>query len=129
MKTNEYGLVPGRAIKNFDMYKAGQLCGFEPHVAQRLVASGRWVPTEVEAAKVAQKAVDDEGVKNASDEGEKFLVGVENGTVQVPANWRTLHHTQKKNLAAQISGKSDIKVDEAEEIIAEAVKDQEAPQE
>jgi hypothetical protein len=124
MQTNEYGLVPGKAIKSFDIYRAGTLCGFEPQVAERLVAKGLWRPTngavaaEVEA-KVAQKQIEDDG------DNTEFLIGLESGTLKIPHNWRDQHHSKKKSWATAIKGDAPSNVAEADEIIAAAVKDQE----
>lgn len=124
MKTNEYGLVPGKAIKNFDVYKAGQLCGFEPHVAQRLKARGLWKPTDAGDAAAAEAANEEKEIEDAAAEAE-FLIGVDSGTLKIPHNWREQHHTKKKSWATQIKGEDVTKVDAADEIIAAAVKDQE----
>jgi len=125
MQTNQYGLVAGKILRSFDIYKGGTLAGFEPAVAARLIAKGLFKPTSAEneviaKADIVEKAVVVEG------EGNELLIGLESGTLKIPLNWRDQHHTKKKAWAAQISG-SDVKgVPEADEIIAEAVKDQEA---
>lgn len=128
MKTNEYGLVPGRAVKNFDVYKAGQLCGFEPRFVDKLVASGVWKPTDAADAAEAGKARKEKMVEDAHDD-EVFLVGVESGTIQIPQNWREAHHTKRKSWAKAIKPDvdGDIDLPAADEIIAAAVKDQEEP--
>lgn len=123
MNVNEYGLVAGVAVKNFDVYRAGQKCGFEPPVATRLVAKGVWRPNDAGNAAVAKAENDASAIEEAGDQ--VFLVGVESGTVQIPQNWREQHHTKKKDWASQISGAGVSKVGDADEIIAEAVKDQE----
>ena len=127
MKTNEYGLVPGKAIKSFDVYRGGQICGFEPHVAQRLVAAGVWQPNDPENVAAAASGVKEALVDASQDD--VYLVGIESGTVKVPKNWRELHHMKIKALAKSISGENDVDLDAAEKIIAEAVKDQEKPAE
>lgn len=124
MNVNEYGLVPGKALKSFEVYRKGTQCGFEPAVAQKLMARGLWAPTnaaaaEAGAAAVQQQAVEEEGEKNA------FLLGLESGTLEIPHNWRDQHHTKKKAWATAIKGEAPANVAAADEIIAEAVKDQE----
>lgn len=124
MQTNEYGLVPGKALKSFEIYKGGQPCGFEPHIALKLEARGVWKPTETEnvagtsAAKKAQVE---------QSENETYPVANERGTVLVPKNWREIHHAKLISLARSISGETDVNKEKAKEIIAEAVKSQEEP--
>jgi hypothetical protein len=127
MQTNEYGLVPGKALKSFEIYKGGQPCGFEPSIALKLQARGVWAPTNPENAAVgtvAKKAAEVE-----ANESETFAVAVESGTLLIPKNWREVHHAKRTAWAKQISGEKDINVARAEEIIAEAVKSQEQPAE
>jgi len=126
MQVNEYGLVAGKAIKSFDVYRGGQECGFEPHVAQRLVAAGVWKPNGASnvAEGEAQKQAD--LVDNSQDD--VYFVGVESGTVKVPKNWREIHHAKRVSLAKSISGENGIDAKRADEIIAEAVKSQEEPE-
>lgn len=125
MQTNEYGLVPGKAIKSFDIYKGGQLCGFEPHVAERLQARGVWKPTETENAAAGKAAAKKAEVEQS--ENETYPVANERGTVLVPKNWREIHHAKLISLARSISGQTDVNKEKAHEIIAAAVKSQEEP--
>lgn len=124
MQTNDLGLVPGKAIKTFDIYRAGQLCGFEPAVAARLRQKGLWRPTDagnaasIDASNEEQEVEDDNG-------GGMFLVALEEGTLQIPYNWRERKATDKKAWATSIYGDKVAKVEEADIIIADAVKDQE----
>ena len=124
MTPNELGLVPGKVIKTFDVYRAGTVCGFEPTVAQRLVAKGLWRPLVAETAAKADAAVKEQQVEDETG-STMMLVAVETGTIQIPQNWREQHHKTKKAWAAQIAGKEIGSVSEADAVIAEAVKDQE----
>lgn len=128
MKTNALGLVPGKAVANFDVYRAGQECGFDPGVAARLVAKGLWKPTDPENATATAASNSAKAVEDAADEGEVLLVGLETGTLTIPKNWREAHHAKRKSWAKSIKPDAeDIDADAANEIIAEAVKDQEDP--
>lgn len=124
MNVNEYGLVPGKATKNFECYKANQLCGFEPHIAERLVAAGVWKPTGADNAVTAEGKRKGNMQKQAEDTSDVFLVGVDSGTLKVPHNWREAHHKTKSALAKSIAGK-DVPVEEVDTVIGAAVKEQE----
>lgn len=123
MNVNEYGLVPGKAVKNFDVFKAGQLCGFEPHVAERLVNAGVWKPAEPEVEVEIKATGKRKAVKEEADKVDVFLVGVDSGTVKIPQNWR--EETVKSRLlwAKQINMAATKET--ADDVIAAAVKEQE----
>lgn len=125
MQTNDYGLVPGKALKSFEIYRGGQPCGFEPHIAQKLIDRGVWKPTEAE--NVAAGATASKNAQVEQNENEHYAVANERGTVLVPHNWREIHHAKLISLARSISGEADVNKEKAKEIIAEAVKSQETP--
>lgn len=122
MKTNEYGLVPGVALKNFEVYKAGQLCGFEPAIAQRLIDRGYWKPNDAENVEAGETATRGRARKDDTPK-QKLLVGVESGTVEIPLNWRDDTAKNRLTWAKQINAEAN--KDTVDEIIGAAVKDQE----
>lgn len=124
MQVNELGLVPGKALKTFDVYRAHQLCGFEPSVAARLRQKGLWRPTDAGSTAAIDAGIESDAIDAAGD-GSPFLVALDEGTLQIPQNWREQRHNSKKAWAAKIYGEPVTKLDEAETIIAAAVKDQE----
>lgn len=122
MQTNALGLVPCKITKSFGVYRAGQIAGFEPRFVNKLRDGGYARPLD---DKVEAKA---EADRETEDSVEVFLVGVESGTVQVPKNWREIHYTKRVALAKSIKPDAEeINPAQANEIIAEAVKDQEEP--
>jgi hypothetical protein len=123
MEVNDYGLVPGKAVKNFEVYKAGQLCGFEPHIADKLVARGLWKPTNAGTAAVAEETRQAKQVEEAEGES-PFLVAVDSGTLKIPRNWRKAHHAKQKSWAKSIAGEN-VAAEKVDGVIAAAVKEQE----
>lgn len=123
MHVNEYGNIPGKAIKNFETYRAGQLCGFEPHIADKLTAAGVWKPTDEDAEAEIKATGKRKAVKKAAETAPDLLVGVEGGTVKIPQNWREATAKERLLWAQQIDAKAD-KVT-ADYVIATAVKEQE----
>lgn len=125
MQTNEYGLVLGKVVKTFDVYRAGTECGFEPAVAAALITKGLFRPASAANEAIAKVDIEEKAVEEGG-EGNEFLVGLNDGTLKIPQNWRDQHHTKKKAWATQISGADVKSVADADSIIADAVKDQEA---
>ena len=114
MKVNAKGLVAVKFAQNYNIYKGGSVAGFEPKIAKQLIDAGIAVDLDAKAAP-------------AEDAPEKMLlVPLADSTLEIPSNWREEHHMARINWAKKISPDTvDMKTEKANEIIAEAVKDQE----
>lgn len=116
MKVNAKGRVAMKFDVNHNIYKAGTVAGFPPSVAKKLKDAG--IASEY-----------DPGGKPVMAEApavKQLLVALADGTLEIPSNWRDEHHMARINWAKKISpDTADINSGKANEIIAEAVKDQE----
>lgn len=116
MKVNTRGLVAVKFVTNHNIYKGGQVAGFSPEIAKKLIG-----------AEIAEEYDPDAPDLPAEPAHASVLyVALEDGTLEIPSDWRKAHHAARINWAKKINPDADdVNAEKANEIIAEAVKDQE----
>lgn len=99
-KANPYGLVRMKMVEEHTPYRVGELAGFSPEDALR-----RFL--EREALPAAEDGTPLIGFEDAVEPSEPAQSGPIS-TVQIPDDWRNLHHLQRLRIAKAISGDETI---------------------
>lgn len=117
-------------LRDASPYAAGEAAGFDETEANRLKTAGIVVITDETPPAASGEGGDpgpssdgsegDAGGADTAGNGDDQSVdqsGTTTPTIDIPANWQTLHHATKRKLAREISGEEPASTEAAEAVI------------